>query len=90
MTSTLNHSVYHVMKFIPYRRQGHSDSSSSSSTVQSEELDKESNSEIVSLDSSTDSDDIQHISTPSNRSSASSREELDKISQIENQNKEKM
>lgn len=64
--------AFHVLKFIPYKRRNARASSSSSTS------DSDSNISQLILDSSvgssTDSE-LKHVSTPSDKSSASSREE---------------
>ena len=72
--------AFHVLKFIPYRRRNAKASSSSSSS------DNDSNISQVSLDSSVESStdsEFEHVSTPSDKSSASSREEeVDRDNQL--------
>ena len=92
----LNSNVFHVMKFIPYKRRNaridSSDSSSKSEANNSDFMDETNISEIrliSSASSSTDSE-LDHISTPSEKSSISSRENLDMNMEQNQKNQQKM
>ena len=87
ISATLNSNVFHVSKFIPYTTNKCETSSSSSSKSSSSFSDQGGSSSFSSLSSKTDSE-LEHVSTPSEKSSSSSREDNKNIN--ENINKEKM
>ena len=94
ITNTLNSNVFHVMKHIPYqkKKRGKSQDGSWSSSSKSNESGSVSNisySTISTVSSKTDSE-LNHVSTPSDTSSASSREDLDKVLGKDDKNLEKM
>ena len=84
--SKLKAPIFHVSKIVPHKKKKRGDSSTSNSNTNSHSED----SILSSLVYSSSDTDHQHISTPSEDSSASSREIADKKSEEEQLNKKKM
>ena len=81
--------MFHVSKFIPYTTNKSETSSSSSSKSSSDISDIKEDCSFSSLSSKTDSE-LKHVSTPSEKSSSTDREDIAYNNVVENINKEKM
>lgn len=91
ITLQQNSNVFHVTKLIPYKKKvkASSSSSRSSSGTNHSYFSNNSIKSFSSVSSKTDSE-LKHVSTPSEKDSASSREDLNQDSDQEIKNQEKM